>query len=224
MNAIQVLLLISLVVWVIVKAVGKSKGQTRCNDCGHIGELVPAKSVNDIGGAIKQKLVCSKCGSANVTEMKVIQAQIEEKQRADAAVLEKRREDEKSAQYVLETMPHCQECSSRVEHGTQFCTSCGSDDLVSHEDWLLSPVKEVRQKINIGREIAQFKALAKGMKHCPSCDSFNGEAKTFCPKCGNELVALSNDYLVKKYGSLYPDSVSSVSDLDELEKLRLQNQ
>jgi len=220
MTALQVVILVCAVIWIIVKLVGKSKGQVRCNDCGHIGEVVPAKHHMDIPGTVQQNLVCAKCGSANWTQMTVVRAQLEEKHRADQAVLQERQRAESAAQQHLESRPHCQACKNRVEHSSQFCTTCGSREIVSHTDWLISPDKTTRQRILIGREIAQFRSMAQGMLHCAACDNFLEKTLNFCPKCGQKLAAVDNEYLVRKYSELYPEYISSESDLIEIERLR----
>lgn len=196
------------IIWMISKLGAKKKGQVRCNDCGHIGELVPKKASNDPTGLWSQELVCAKCGSSNWTPMGEIKAQLEEKQRVH-----------KVAQDRVESRPHCQQCSGRVEHEHEFCPNCGSKEIVKHEDWLLSSDKSERQKIMIGREIAQFRSMARGMKHCPSCSTFMQETLSFCPKCGTELVTINNEYLEQKYGALYPEVIRSEQDLQDIEQL-----
>lgn len=208
MSPLLIVVAIAGLIWLITKLVGQSKGQVRCNDCGHIGILVPAKHSQDVIGAVKQKLVCSKCGSSNWTPMQEIQTQIEEKQRIDNV-----------AQDRIESRPHCQQCGGRVEHEHAFCPNCGSKEIVKHEDWLLSSDRFERQKIMIGREIAKFRSMARGMKYCPSCSTFMQDNLSFCPKCGTELVAINNEYLEQKYGALYPEVIRSQQDLIDVEQL-----
>lgn len=109
MNGPAIAALISAGVWAAAKGVAKSKGEVRCNKCGHVGYLKPGNRVGP--GTFTQKLVCSQCGEADYTEMKEIQKQIDEKAH------------EKS---MIDQGHICPTCKRAVESGVRFCPYDGT--------------------------------------------------------------------------------------------------